>query len=148
MLNINIQPLIGSCHDWLQGQHPRTPVHAEELADAIGDFYIRVRDVKVALVAEWLFRHFGLKLSDWLDDIAEKVAKVDEPYYLQLATSDLDGSDPEERANCAAAALAVVLFYRAEDRGEILYSFSLTKEEAAAWLDQNGQKVLRQGVLL
>lgn len=147
MLKVNTEDVIMSCHTHLQGQHPRTPVHADELVDAIGDYYVRVRDFEMSLCSDWLVRHFGLKLSDWLDDIVEKVAAVDEPYYMQLATGDLDETSPGERAGCAAAALAVVLFYRAEDRGDILYSFSMTKDEAAAWLEQYAPKTLRQGAL-
>ena len=93
-----------------------------------------------------LYLRFGVKLAGWFEAVAEKVAVVDVAYARDLL-SEGDTPFEDEKAQQTAYALSVVFFYRAVDRGWILYGYTMSVDEAAAWLNY-GNKTLRQGVLL
>lgn len=144
---LDTQAVIQACHDYLMTQHPRTAVTPQELVKAIPDFYNEARDAEIEATARSLYLRFDLKLAGWFEAVAEKVAAVDVAYAHDLL-SESDTPLADEKAQQTAYALAVVFFYRAVDRGWILYGYTLSEDEAAAWLNQYGNKTLRQEVLL
>lgn len=140
MIKIDLDDVITACCFEMQYKHPRTPINAKELAGYVDQFYQRVRDIEIEVCAERIFARFGLKLIGWREQIWDRLAKTDQRCCDDWAASDLHGED-EDGARGVAIAMAVLFFYRAIDRGWVLYSFAMSEKEAAAWLAQNAWRI-------
>ncbi|TXH13762.1 MAG: hypothetical protein E6R03_10700 [Hyphomicrobiaceae bacterium] len=135
-MRLSKHEVIRVVYEGLQQSHPKTPVEPKELAEAFGHAYLVARNGLIERVGDRLYARWGLKAAAWLDDVVCRIDAVDSAFGDLWMSGDLDETDPEAVAMATCYGIAVLLFWRCEDRGWVEYAPTLSEEDAAAWLEQ------------
>lgn len=143
-MKLDKQAVIQASYESLQQSHPRTQVTAKDLAEAFEHDYLIARNALIERVGDRLYARWGLKAAAWLDDVICRIDNVDSAFADLWMSGDMDETNPEEVAMATCYGIAVLLFWRCEDRGWIEYDPTFTEADAAAWLVENAVRFLVQ----
>lgn len=144
-MKLDTHQVILACYESLRAEHPRTPVEAKDLAQAFAHDYLIARNGLIERVGDWLYARWGLNAAAWFDEIVYRIDNTDSAFADLWMSGDMDESNPEEVAMATCYGIAVLLFWRSEDRGWVHYAPpKFTEEDAAAWLAAHATPVLVQ----